>query len=187
MTIVTNSKKEVVNFINTNNFAVITKPLISSFDFFYESCLYTTYTELVDDSFLQNLEDKFHPSLFQEYISKEVEIRSFFIDKTFYTMAYFSQQLQETSIDYKKGNGNVRFKTEIIDLPQKLKKQLIALMERLDLITGSFDLIYTDDNSFVFLEVNPAGIFENISYLGNFNIEQKIAKTLMKYDKNGKR
>ena len=52
-------------------------------------------------------------------------------------------------------------------------------MNKAQLATGSFDLAYTKEGKFVFIELNPAGIFENVSYYGNYYIEREFAKFLI--------
>jgi D-alanine-D-alanine ligase-like ATP-grasp enzyme len=45
---------------------------------------------------------------------------------------------------------------------------------------GSIDMIYTTDNKYVFLEVNPSGQFLGYSDTCNYCIEKKIAEFLIK-------
>ena len=51
-------------------------------------------------------------------------------------------------------------------------------MNRIDLDCGSIDLIYSVDETYYFLEVNPIGQFGMVSYPCNYNIEALIARTL---------
>jgi hypothetical protein len=44
---------------------------------------------------------------------------------------------------------------------------------------GSLDLIYSIDNEFVFLEVNPVGQFGMVSKPCNYNLEKILAKELL--------
>lgn len=46
--------------------------------------------------------------------------------------------------------------------------------------TGSIDLIYSVDNQFIFLEINPMGQFDWLSGNCNYHIEKKIAEILIK-------
>ena len=52
-------------------------------------------------------------------------------------------------------------------------------MNSLGLNTGSLDIVFTKDNRFVFLEVNPSGQFGAVSETTNSNIEYEISKFLM--------
>ncbi len=52
-------------------------------------------------------------------------------------------------------------------------------MQKLNLDIGSIDMIYSINKEFIFLEVNPVGIFQNISALCNYNIHKIIAQKLI--------
>ena len=58
-------------------------------------------------------------------------------------------------------------------------------MEKVELETGSIDMILTKDGKYVFLEINPVGQFGMVSYPCNYFLEKAIAKTLIskKYGK----
>jgi len=180
-TIICNSKDSLIRFMELNGRA-ITKPIGAQFHQKIDGEGYSTYTEEITAFFLDSLGEKFHPSLFQEYIDKKFEIRSFYLGGKFYSLAYFSQEQKETTIDWKRTNYTVDFKKELIELPKEVKEKLKLFMKKLGLITGSFDLIFTKQDEFVLLEVNPFGIYEDVSYYGNFNIEKEFAKLLIKYD-----
>jgi len=182
-TVLTRKKENLKKFIDVNT-KVISKPIISTILYPYNGSYFSTYAELITPEFFHLLPEEFQLSLFQEYIDKKFEIRSVYVDGDFYSLAYFSQQDELTSVDFKKGTPGVNFKTEVMVLPVAIEAKLTLLMKKLHLLTGSFDLVYTKNKEFVFLEVNPCGILDNVSHLGNFNIEEKMAKMLMKYDRN---
>lgn len=179
--IICNSKKNLVEFKEKYS-AIISKPLSEAMSFMGENYDYFSKTAIVDDKIILNLGDTFFPSLFQEYIEKEVEIRSFYIDNSFFSMAIFSQLDDKTKLDFRNyneenPNRNVPFK-----LPHEVENKLRNLFEQLDLNTGSIDLILTPKNDFVFLEINPVGQFGMTSYPCNYYLEKKIAKYLIKND-----
>ena len=51
-------------------------------------------------------------------------------------------------------------------------------MYKLELNSGSIDLILDKKNRFVFLEINPIGQFGMTSFPCNYSIEKEIAKYL---------
>jgi D-alanine-D-alanine ligase-like ATP-grasp enzyme len=51
-------------------------------------------------------------------------------------------------------------------------------MRELGVNTGSIDMIYTKDNEYVFLEVNPTGQFGMTSVPCNYPIDLEVAKFL---------
>lgn len=136
-----------------------------------------TYTELIDPNFVkENTDTPFAPSLIMKKIEKEFEIRSFYIDGQFFSMAIFSQGSEHTKIDYRIKPPKVEVPYK---LPQDIENKLRQLYNNLNLNTGSADLIVTPSNEFVFLEINPVGQFGMTSVPCNYNLEEKIAKYLM--------
>jgi len=135
----------------------------------------TTGTQFVNkEEFIENG----HLNFFQEYIEKEFEIRIFYFLGKFFAMAIFSQQDPMTLVDYRNYNDNKPNRNIPIKLPMEIQKKLKRLMKKLDLNTGSIDMIYSKTGQYVFLEVNPCGIFEWLSSNCNYYIEKYIAKAL---------
>ena len=52
-------------------------------------------------------------------------------------------------------------------------------MADLNLNTGSIDLIKTKNNDYFFLEVNPCGQYESLSFNCNYQLNKKIATWLI--------
>ena len=180
-TSVTNSKKELEEFRERVG-SVITKGIHESLHFSDDDCFYSVYTEEIDNDNIDQLSEYFYPSLFQSKLEKEYEIRSFYIDGEFYSMAIFSQSDETTKVDFrkyneKKPNRNVPFK-----LPNEISLKLKLFMHEMDLSSGSIDLVYTISNEFIFLEVNPVGQFAMTSEPCNYYLEKTIAKKLIEYE-----
>ncbi|MPT36147.1 MAG: grasp-with-spasm system ATP-grasp peptide maturase [Flavobacterium sp.] len=176
--IICNNKNDVLRFYEKHK-KIITKPLGEAMSFSGKSHNYINKTVIIEECFLEQIEERFFPSLFQKYIEKEIEIRSFFIEGKFYSMAIFSQLDKKTSVDFRNYNDlhpnrNIPFK-----LPEEVEKRIDNLMSILNLNTGSVDIILTPDNDFVFLEVNPIGQFGMTSYPCNYYLEKEIAKSLI--------
>ncbi len=57
-------------------------------------------------------------------------------------------------------------------------------MNRLNLGSGSIDLLYSNSNEFVLLEINPMGQFSFYSYICNYYVEKIIAIELCKKTRN---
>ena len=55
-------------------------------------------------------------------------------------------------------------------------------MQKLDLETGSIDLIKSTNGEYYFLEINPNGQFGMTSYPCNYNLEEKVALKLIQID-----
>ena len=141
------------------------------------------FTRVFGEGHLGKLSNSFFPSLFQSKIEKRYEIRIFFLFGKSHAMAIFSQSNSKTNIDLRnydleKPNRCVPYK-----LPIPIEHKIKRLMKRLRLNSGSIDMIYTRDNKYVFIEVNPCGQFEMLSYNCNYYLEKEIAKLLT----NGKK
>lgn len=175
---IVSTKKEVVETLKS--FAgLITKPLSSyHLTISVESKRFMTFTTKISQEKIKEIPDEFLPSLIQEYIPKKYEIRAFYWDGKFYSMAIFSQQTEQTALDFRKYSTDYPNRTIPFKLPNQLETKLKKLMDDLKLSTGSIDLIYSTDNEFYFLEVNPVGQFGMVSYPCNYHLEKIIAQFL---------
>ncbi|MGB3180178.1 MAG: grasp-with-spasm system ATP-grasp peptide maturase [Cyclobacteriaceae bacterium] len=180
-TLITGSKDKVTAFMARHE-EIVTKAMRSAIRYYTREHWLPMYTEEVTDGMLQELPDTFGVSLFQKKIAKRYEIRSFFLEDEYYSMAIFSQKDAQTSTDFRrykheKPNRNVPF-----TLPDTIRKKLQTLMEKVGLNTGSVDLLVTPEGRYYFLEVNPIGQFGMTSYPCNYFLERRIAQ----YLKDGK-
>jgi glutathione synthase/RimK-type ligase-like ATP-grasp enzyme len=162
-----------------NHGRIITKAI--KYPFFFrerESYLSAGGTRLVDYKDIEDLNDYFFVSIFQEYIEKKYEIRVFFFEDKYYPMAIFSQNDEGTKIDFRNYNREKPNRCVPIKLPKIILSKLNNLMCEKNLNSGSIDIIVTPENDFVFLEVNPQGQFHWLSESCNYYIEREIANSL---------
>lgn len=181
-TIVTNNKFDLLKFIKKDR-EYITKSLRYP-PFLKKDDLYYTGSGTIEFN-LNEIGDYFAPSLIQEKIQKDIEIRIFFIDDDFFSMAIFSQLDELTKVDfrnynYHKPNRNIPFK-----LPNRIKIKLRRLLKLINYRTCSIDVILTPKGEYVFLEINPMGQYDWISTCCNYYIDKRIAEMLINYKKNG--
>ncbi|HSH68026.1 MAG TPA: grasp-with-spasm system ATP-grasp peptide maturase [Bacteroidia bacterium] len=175
--IVTTNKQEVIDFFAIYS-SVITKPIFNGISIkFDKNWQGIMYTSLVTKETINELPNSFFPGLFQQYIKKEIELRIFYLDGSFYSTAIFTQANGET-IDCRKDQTSQKRRMVPYKLPNEIEKKLIQLMNRLELNTGSIDMIKTRNAEYVFLEVNPVGIFDETSINCNYYLNKKIAKWL---------
>lgn len=179
-TSILNNKSSLMKFFNDSENGIILKNIrTNSFKKYFETSTryyITNHITPVTEENIKQSSDSFLPTKFQKYTDKKFEIRSFFIKENFYSMAIFSQQNEQTKLDfrnydYSNPNRNVPFQ-----LPKSIESKLKKLMKRLNLNSGSIDLIYTNSSKFIFLEVNPIGQFDWLSKECNYNIPNLIAK-----------
>jgi len=166
--------------LNVNDIADgVTKPISEVFS--YSNDTHQYYSRTVKfDSATDNTSG--FPFLVQKNISKKFELRVFYFFKTCYACAIFSQENPQSKTDWRLSPDSIRFTP--YNLPESIETKLIQFMDMMQLNTGSIDLIVSPNDDFVFLEINPAGIFQNISELTNYNIHKMIAEKLINYERN---
>ncbi|MGH2666108.1 grasp-with-spasm system ATP-grasp peptide maturase [Flavobacterium sp.] len=156
--------------------AFITKSMSGDSIREFENFIVFNYTTEVKPDW--KIPESFSPSLIQNHIAKKYELRIFYLAGDFYTMAIFSQNDNQTSVDFRNYNDTKPNRRVPFKLPLAIEQKLDTLMKNLDLNSGSIDMIVTPDDNYVFLEVNPVGQFGMTSFPCNYNIEKKIAEYL---------
>lgn len=178
-TLVTTSKSELSDFIH--NKTSISKDIRYSVNIKTQSKYISSIgTFIVQTEDLELLEENFAPTLVQELIQKEFEIRVFFFDNTFYVMAIFSQDDEKTKLDYRNYNEEKQNRCVPFILPNRIKNKLTAFAKKVNIRTGSIDIIYTTLGEYIFLEINPMGQLDWVSKNCNYHIEKDIANNLFK-------
>lgn len=168
------------------NIKYISKPIQDVFDFIDDekSIVYSSVNRLINwDEELELVGKIFFPSLIQEYVDKKVELRIFYLNKKMYSMAIFSQNNEKTKIDFRNYDDEKPNRCVPCKLPQEISEKIIKFMDVIGLQTGSIDMILTEDNRYVFLEVNPVGQYGMVGKPCNYNLDELIALELLKYEK----
>lgn len=176
-TIVTNSRARVAAFINTHG-DVITKA-VNNIDpnIKGESFIDVTTKQVTLDT-VKQLPEKFHISVFQKLIKKQFEIRTFFLIDRFYSMAIFSQNDDQTKVDFRNYNFKKPNRVVPFELPMHIEIKLRKLLAEYTLKSGSLDLIYSEEGEYIFLEINPIGQYDMVSVPCNYYLDLEIAKNL---------
>lgn len=179
-TLVTSLKVDLQEFVRKHE-KVITKPIHNGhLSFNHDNLRYTCKgTQILTEEFIGGLEERFYPSLFQEYIDKKVEIRVFVLAGKVYPMAIFSQLDPQTQYDFRNYNRQKPNRAVPFTLPAEVVESIVGFMRESDLDTGSIDLILDKKNNYYFLEVNPTGQFGWVSDECNYYLEKKVANYLI--------
>lgn len=169
-TLITSEKR----FVDSNG-SLITKSISNSPNFidFTRAEEFHCSTKLVSAI---KLELNFFPSLLQQNLVKDFEVRTFFLNGKFYSCAFFSQKYEKSKIDFRCGGNQIR--KVPFGLPYSIRTKLSSLIKKLDINCGTIDIIY-HNRKYYFLEINPVGQFEDVSYYGNYNLERIIADELI--------
>jgi len=157
-TIVTNKKEDLLAFYNLNNKKIITKPIKNSLNIENEdSWEFGKSTFIIKNEDLEVLDTYFNLGFFQELIEKKFEIRVFFFEKKFYSMAIFSQKNEKTRVDYRNYDEDKPNRCVPYSLPKTIVAKLIRFINYKRINTGSIDIIFSKSNKYYFLENNPQG------------------------------
>jgi glutathione synthase/RimK-type ligase-like ATP-grasp enzyme len=161
----------------------ITKPFENGLVLVNENEYYQSYTTKID----QDNHSPIFPSLIQEEIEKEFEVRMFIFGILVYCLGILSQESEKTKVDvrnYDFENPNYVFP---ISMPKDLISKCKKLLRRMGLMTGSFDFIKSKkDGQYYFLEVNPNGEFDLFNFYLGDQVYKNVALELIKYIKKSK-
>jgi ATP-GRASP peptide maturase of grasp-with-spasm system len=179
-TFIRNCKKDVKQHVENFQELLITKSiqenvLLQDSDAFH----FDLKVNLVQPNLLP---DRFFPSLFQYQLKKAIEIRTFYLDGKFYSLAMLLCASEQEVIDYRTSTEQLRYGR--YQLPTEIETKLELLMKKLHLNTGSIDLIKDEKGTYHFLEVNPTGQIGWVSDYGQYFLEEKIAHYLLQKELN---
>ena len=171
-----------LNQINSSKYIgdrFVTKAISDGIYHQIDGKMFYSYTELHQKKDYKDQNLNIFPSLITNVIDKKMEIRSFYLDGQFFSMAIFSQSNDQTKVDFRKYSSKKPNKTEPYRLPLEIEKKLKAIFDEYGLNCGSADLILDKNDEFVFLEINPVGQYGMTSEPGNYNLDKVIAQYLM--------
>ncbi len=183
-TLITNSRQDLEIFFKNCNNKIITKSLgsvIPGYEQKPQDMNYLSFyqlTKLIDN--LENTPKLFAPSLFQEYVDKEYEIRTIFLKGKLYSASIFSQLNEHTKVDMRNRSANHPTRYIPYQLDKKIEISLIKLMKKLNLDYGAIDIVKGIDGRYYFLEINPVGQYGDVSLQCNYYLNKIIAEDLIK-------
>lgn len=177
--IIATRKEELAAFLEKHNNDCITKAISETFFIQVDKGFVVSYTEAAHLKDLAAYGDDTMPILLQKKVQKKYELRIFYLNGTCYSSAIFSQNDQQTQVDFRKYNYTRPNRTVPFTLPAAVANRLHLLMQQLKLTTGSIDMLVSQQNEYIFLEVNPIGQFGMVSEPCNYFLEAKVADYLM--------
>lgn len=105
----------------------IVKNISDVMSFNYETSFFYNRTKLMDDY----PSDTFFPSLFQEFVQKQFELRIFYFIDTFFSMAIIPPFNQQLNVDYREITGQTFLNRIKFKLPRNIEKKLSKLIHKL--------------------------------------------------------
>jgi|SRR5690554_1034735 len=168
-TLITSNKETVNNIFKASR--IVNKAIQENIFTKHSNVFFIQRVEEIENKKLKN---NYSSSLFQSSLDKLIEIRTFFLINRFYSIGFYSS---EKSVDMRETYSfQNHFK---IILPEKIEQQLTSLMNRLNLLSGSIDLILSKNGDYYFLEINTQGQYDWVSKLGGYNLDFLISEHLI--------
>ena len=181
-TVIVNNKDDLLEFYKKKKGQVITKPIGRISYYTFGKYTYNTYTIKLTEEIIENLPHVFFPTQLQEAVKEHFEIRIFYIDGEFYSTAAISNNYRR-EVDLKRSFNTKDLHWVPYMLPNQIEQELKNLMQELNLVTGSIDVILDIRGNYHFIEVNPVGQYLAPSHQSNYYIEKIIAEWLIAKNK----
>lgn len=173
-TIITNDVSKILEFFNSGE-SIIFK-LLAPFMTEKEN----VFTNEVSLEWLEKRSPSIAmaPTIFQEKIEKNYEVRVTVIGND----AYALRIDMPDKVDWRVEQSEDMF-LNIINVPEAIKKKLVAFQNKFGLVYGAYDFIVDVDGEYIFLECNPCGQWYFSEEIGEI-IAKKIALSLLHRDSN---
>jgi|TARA_Y100000031_G_scaffold155565_1_gene206726 glutathione synthase/RimK-type ligase-like ATP-grasp enzyme len=175
-TLATSDPERVKSFYEKHNGNIIVKALgVSPM---IDKVLYTN--KLTNKDMAQIDSVKMSPSIFQVYVSKKHELRITVVGDKIFPVKIYSQEDEVTSLDWRRKPklNDFDVKMEQTILSQKVKQYIRHYMELINLRYGCIDMIVTENDEYVFLEINPNGQWYFVQLHTEAQIAEAIAELL---------
>ncbi len=182
-TLVTNSPTKAEEFAQSLDWDVIVKPFHFSGFVVNQTEVWHCFTNLVSQEDFNSFSNsiKLSPTLFQENVSKHIELRVTIIGQEVFCAAIHSQEMERTKHDWR-AFDSYKVPHSVFQLPKDICSKLLAFNKHYSLSFSTFDLVLTPDEKYVFLECNPNGQWYWIEELTKMPMAQAMARLLVKND-----
>lgn len=176
-TILSNSKQDIVDFVENNNNECVLK--LSTHPVFKQNeNIYFVFSNKVMKSDFKDFDLSINsPVIIQNYIPKKYEVRYTYVYGEHFACKIESQASNKSKLDYRRYDFAKTPYTAIT--PPKLIKECVdKLMIELELNYGALDFIVTPNDDWYFLEINPVGQYGWIELLSGLPITDSILKNI---------
>lgn len=119
---------------------------------------------------------KYAPSLFQEYVPKDVELRITIVGNEVFAAEIHSQQKEAARHDWRRDALALEHREH--QLPDNVRLKCVNLAKAFNLEFGAIDMILTPDGRYVFLEINPNGQWAWIEEFTGLPISEALIELL---------
>ncbi len=156
-TIITNNSDEAEKFCSENNWNVIVKPF-KFIEFENRNNLYYAFANKINETEFHKFKNNIAlaPTMLQEYIEKDIELRVTIIGDKVFAVAINSQTNDISKNDWRIIDPS-KIEHSEFTLPKEIEEKLILFNQFYGLDYSGIDLIIDKQGDFVFLECNPEG------------------------------
>lgn len=176
-TIISNSKPQIIDFLNHYNGEGILK-LSTQPAFNKNNDVYFIFANKVSIADFDEMETSINsPFIIQNYIQKQYEVRYTFVNGEHFVCKIDSQLSDKSKIDFRRYDfANTPYVA--IEAPDRIKDMVALFMSKLNLNYGALDFIVDPNDNWFFLEVNPVGQYGWIEHLTGLKITEAILRYL---------
>jgi glutathione synthase/RimK-type ligase-like ATP-grasp enzyme len=115
------------------------------------------FTNLVNHEAASQLDKvEYAPTLLQQYVHKQLELRITVIGEQVFAVSLDSQAIPEAKHDWRRAL-NIGINHQPYKLPLEIEEKCRIYVKKLGLEFGAIDMILTPEGQYVFLEINPNG------------------------------
>jgi glutathione synthase/RimK-type ligase-like ATP-grasp enzyme len=155
-TLITNDPAEVRDFYSRHDGQIVGKTLSAGGVDYSDGSTGIIFTTPVTEAHAVDFDRvSVTPCLFQEYISKRIELRVAVFGRRVLAAEIHSQEHELSRHDWRRYQMGISWRAHA--LPPDLSEKCALLVASLGLEFGCLDLIVTPDGEHVFLELNPNG------------------------------
>ncbi|MDQ0214938.1 glutathione synthase/RimK-type ligase-like ATP-grasp enzyme [Oikeobacillus pervagus] len=174
--LISNQYNILVNFYEKNDNNCIIKPIKSGYMLNDKGSKAIFTTKVEENIFNNPVRVESFPLYLQRNIPKKFDIRVTVIGERVFAAEIHSQINEDSSIDWRRGLKPLEHYEHI--LPIEIKRKCIELTHKLKLNYSAIDLIYTGEDEYIFLEINPNGQWAWIEKRLHFPLSREIVNLL---------
>lgn len=176
-TLISSNPERVSNFYRKHNKKIIVKMLRCS-----PMNDKVIYTNVVTDKYMERIDSvRMSPSIFQEIVEKEYELRITVVGDKIFPVKVDSQIDSSTSIDWRRKPklNDTELKMSAVEIPADICEKIQLFMEKMNLHFGCIDMAVTPEGKYIFFEINPNGQWYFVQLKTHIPIAKAIAKMLI--------
>jgi hypothetical protein len=169
-TLVTQSRTEVIEFVESCDGEVVVKTVAGAPGPFLETVRLIEPSSFDEDTYAAA------PAIFQEYIAGQDHIRL-----NCFGQRSYAALIRTATLDWR---GDLNVPITPYEVPPALHRHVREVLDRLDLEMGIVDIKLTPEGEPVWLEVNPQGQFLFLDAVTDLNLTEKFAMYLLDEHEN---